>query len=207
MSQKRKRLYKRFPARKFAKSMTTNFRITYTNLQRHNFRSVDKDDPGFRKDTETFIIRQIQCEAFEKEIENLKVQKPIQKDRAILKLDPFIDNEAPKLNKMSQKRKRLYKRFPARKFAKSMTTNFRITYTNFQRHNFRTDFLVIIWLSSSPDMTLVNSWNTGPTWILSQKSNDSDENCYLLISPNDDKEIRSEIVYLKISISDPKIGF
>jgi hypothetical protein len=54
---------------------------------------VEKDDPGFRKDTETFIIRQIQCEAFEKEIENLKVQKPIQKDRAILKLDPFIDNE------------------------------------------------------------------------------------------------------------------
>ena len=60
--------------------------------------------------------------------------------------------------------------------------------------------------SSSPDMTLVNSWNTGPTWILSQKSNDSDENCYLLISPNDDKEIRSEIVSLKICISDPKIG-
>ena len=60
--------------------------------------------------------------------------------------------------------------------------------------------------SSSPDMTLVNSWNTGPTWILSQKSNDSDENCYLLVSPNDDKEIRSEIVSLKICISDPKIG-
>jgi hypothetical protein len=57
---------------------------------------------------------------------------------------------------MSQKRKRLYKRFPARKFAKSMTTN--------------------------------------------------DENCYLLVSPNDDKEIRSEIVSLKILISDPKIG-
>jgi hypothetical protein len=55
-------------------------------------------------------------------------------------------------------------------------------------------------------MTLVNSWNTGPTWILSQKSNDSDENCYLLVSPNDDKEIRSEIVSLKILISDPKIG-
>jgi hypothetical protein len=54
---------------------------------------VDKDDPDFRKDTETFIIRQIQCEAFEKEIENLKVQKPIQKDSAILKLDPFIDSE------------------------------------------------------------------------------------------------------------------
>jgi hypothetical protein len=35
---------------------------------------VAKDDPGFRKDTATFIIRQIQCEAFEKEIENLKVQ-------------------------------------------------------------------------------------------------------------------------------------
>ena len=33
------------------------------------------------------------CEAFEKEIENLKVQKPIQKDSAILKLDPFIDSE------------------------------------------------------------------------------------------------------------------
>ena len=51
--------------------------------------------------------------------------------------------------------------------------------------------------SSSPDMTLVNSWNTGPTWILSHKSNDSDENCYLLVSPNDDNEIRSEIVFLK----------
>jgi hypothetical protein len=34
---------------------------------------------------------------------------------------------------------------PARKFDQSMTTNFRITYTNFQRHNSRTDFLVIIW--------------------------------------------------------------
>jgi hypothetical protein len=44
------------------------------------------------------------------------------------------------------------------------------------------------------DMTLVNSWNTGPTWILSHKSNDSDENYYLLVSPNDVKEIRSEIV-------------
>ena len=54
---------------------------------------VDKDDPGVRKDTETFIIRQIQCETFEKEIENLKIQKPIQKDSAILKLDPFIDSE------------------------------------------------------------------------------------------------------------------
>jgi hypothetical protein len=53
-------------------------------------------------------------------------------------------------------------------------------------------------------MTLESSWNTGPTWILSQKSNDSDENCYLLVSPNDDKEIRSEIVSLKICISDPK---
>jgi hypothetical protein len=37
--------------------------------------------------------RQIQCEAFEKEIENWKVQKPIQRDSAILKLDPFIDSE------------------------------------------------------------------------------------------------------------------
>ena len=53
---------------------------------------VAKDDPGFRKDTETFIIRQIQCEAFEKEIEILKIQKPIQKDSAFLKLDPFIDS-------------------------------------------------------------------------------------------------------------------
>jgi hypothetical protein len=60
--------------------------------------------------------------------------------------------------------------------------------------------------SSSPDKTLVNSWNTGPTWILSQKSNNYDENCYLLVSPNDVKEIRSEIVSLKICISDPKIG-
>jgi hypothetical protein len=54
---------------------------------------VDKDDPGFRKDTETFSIREIQCEAFEKEIENWKVQKPIQRDSAILKLDPFLLHE------------------------------------------------------------------------------------------------------------------
>ena len=55
-------------------------------------------------------------------------------------------------------------------------------------------------------MTLVNSWNTGPTWKLSQQSNDSDENCYPLVSPNDDKEIRSDIVSLIIGISDPKFG-
>jgi hypothetical protein len=53
---------------------------------------VAKDDPGFRKDTETFIILQIQCEGFEKEIENMKVQKPIQKDSVFFKLDPFIDS-------------------------------------------------------------------------------------------------------------------
>ena len=60
--------------------------------------------------------------------------------------------------------------------------------------------------SNSPDMTVVNSWNTGPTWILSHESNDSDEHCYLLVSPNDDKETRSEIESLKFVISDPKIG-
>ena len=39
------------------------------------------------------FVRTQKLSSFEKEIENLKVQKPIQRDSAILKLDPFIDNE------------------------------------------------------------------------------------------------------------------
>ena len=59
--------------------------------------------------------------------------------------------------------------------------------------------------SKSPDMTLVNCWITGPTWLLSENSTKCEED-YGLVSPNEDKEIRPKIVTLKTQISEPQIG-
>ena len=53
---------------------------------------VSKNDPNFRKQTEMFILKQVQNELYEKEIENLKLNRPVHKSSSILKLDPFFND-------------------------------------------------------------------------------------------------------------------
>ncbi|CAG2224086.1 unnamed protein product [Mytilus edulis] len=52
---------------------------------------VEKDTPDFIKGTETLIIRQVQKEFFEHEIDSLNTDQHVSKNSAILKLDPILD--------------------------------------------------------------------------------------------------------------------
>ncbi|CAG2195834.1 unnamed protein product [Mytilus edulis] len=74
-----------------AVSFLRHFVRTWKSKRSSQKVSEDKDSPKFQKETESFIIRQIQNEIFEKEIYNLNEHKPISKERSMLKLDPFVD--------------------------------------------------------------------------------------------------------------------
>ncbi|XP_052087654.1 uncharacterized protein LOC127724660 [Mytilus californianus] len=52
---------------------------------------AEKDTPEFIKGTETLIIRQVQKEFFEHEIDSLNTDQNVPKNSAILKLDPILD--------------------------------------------------------------------------------------------------------------------
>ncbi|CAC5376601.1 unnamed protein product [Mytilus coruscus] len=52
---------------------------------------AEKDTPDFIKGTETLIIRQVQKEFFEHEIDSLNTDQHVPKNIAILKLDPILD--------------------------------------------------------------------------------------------------------------------
>ncbi|CAC5387739.1 unnamed protein product [Mytilus coruscus] len=52
---------------------------------------AEKDTPDFIKGTETLIIRQVQKEFFEHEIDSLNTDQHVPQNSAILKLDPILD--------------------------------------------------------------------------------------------------------------------
>lgn len=54
--------------------------------------SKSEDEPDIYRETEMFIIKQIQQESYSKEIENLNKDQPIPQNSKVSRLDPFLDS-------------------------------------------------------------------------------------------------------------------
>ncbi|XP_052706713.1 uncharacterized protein LOC128182142 [Crassostrea angulata] len=87
-----------FDSRRFARFSTwKNLVVAFKTLKRFvrdtfQVSSESEDEPDIYRETEMFIIKQIQQESYSKEIENLNSGQPIPRSSKVSRLDPFLDS-------------------------------------------------------------------------------------------------------------------
>nr|XP_034331661.1 uncharacterized protein LOC117690928 [Crassostrea gigas] len=87
-----------FDSRRFARFSTwKNLVVAFQTLKRFvrdkfQVSSKSEDEPDIYRETEMFIIKQIQQESYSKEIENLNSGQPIPRNSKVSRLDPFLDS-------------------------------------------------------------------------------------------------------------------